>query len=368
MIASFTSAGFQTSIVVITLIIGLLITMRRRSDSPLFPPAVTTELKGLAILLVMFVHIGYFLVADHQFLVPLSNYSGVGVDLFLLLSGYGLVASALKRPLTRWQFYKKRLLKIYLPVLLTVILFLVTDFFILHHSHPLSENIKNLFGFFPSADLFGDSNSPLWFITPLLAFYILFPLVFSKRYPFLSACALWLIAWIVARQDISALFGVTAGVANLYQLHLFSFPVGVAIGALANQPPLFVRQLQKLCAAYCSTNFLRTFFGVVAAIVLAFTLQYTAVGQGWGRESFVSICSCVALLIVFVAKKVEFGFLSLFGALSFELYLLHWPLLYHYDPLYTWLPAGFATVFSLTILVALSWVYLQGINKLTRSK
>src|SRR3990167_8339061 len=64
----------------------------------------TLALKGFAILAVIFSHIGYFLVADHRFLFPLSTFGGVGVDLFLLLSGFGLTMSALSKDMSIRDF------------------------------------------------------------------------------------------------------------------------------------------------------------------------------------------------------------------------------------------------------------------------
>src|SRR4051812_35906082 len=59
----------------------------------------TQELKGIAILTIIFGHIGWLLAKDHQFLFPLSALSGVGVNLFLFLSGFGLTLSEKKKQL-----------------------------------------------------------------------------------------------------------------------------------------------------------------------------------------------------------------------------------------------------------------------------
>ena len=66
-------------------------------------------------MMVIFSHIGYFLDAGKQFTYPWSVAGGVGVDIFLFLSGFGLTMSALKTDLGIFQFYIKRLPRIYLP-------------------------------------------------------------------------------------------------------------------------------------------------------------------------------------------------------------------------------------------------------------
>ena len=109
--------------------VAILFSLRSKKNHDFFPIETTNELKGLAILLVIFGHIGYFLVDDHSFLFPLSTIAGVGVDIFLFLSGYGLVVSALKKTLTIFQFYKTRLIKLLIPLWITLGTFFLLDFF-----------------------------------------------------------------------------------------------------------------------------------------------------------------------------------------------------------------------------------------------
>ena len=77
---------------------------RRTSGEAAFPRSATEELKGLAILLVVFAHIGYALVPGGRFLFPLSVGAGIGVNVFLLLAGYGLATSALAKPRAACNF------------------------------------------------------------------------------------------------------------------------------------------------------------------------------------------------------------------------------------------------------------------------
>ena len=132
MLISISNAGEATILVGIVLLAACLLTAGVAKSADFLSQETTAELKGLALLMVVFSHIGYFLVSDRSFLVPFSNYAGLGVDLFLLLSGYGIMASALARPLSVWQFYKRRLTKIVVPVVITVGLFVAIDGIFLH--------------------------------------------------------------------------------------------------------------------------------------------------------------------------------------------------------------------------------------------
>jgi peptidoglycan/LPS O-acetylase OafA/YrhL len=362
---SISNVVWETWFVISLFVLGILFTARK-SQPGFFPKSVTDQLKGVAIIFVVFSHIGYFLVDDHRFLVPLSNYAGVGVDLFLILSGYGLTLSAIERPITRLQFYKKRLLRLFVPILIAIFSFLSLDFLILNRVYPLPLVLKNLFGFFPSADLYSDINSPLWFITMLLFFYVIFPLFFFRKQPVVSALALAVIAWVISLKDLSLVLSITPGVASLYRLHIFAFPIGVFLGSCVYQAPklsakvtAFVKELVKSHRIWFLTR-AGIFIGFVSALV--YFLGISAVGQGWKTEESISVLTALALVGVGASSPLQSKLFSFFGIYSFELYLLHWPLLYRYDFFYRHLPLGLATIFSLMFIMILSFWYQKLIS------
>lgn len=343
----------QTYVVAVVLLTGLLLTIRQRHGDKLFPPEATLELKGLAILFIILSHIGYFLVSDHRFLVPMSNFAGVGVDLFLILSGYGLAASALHKPLNAWQFYTKRLTRIYLPIIATVLFFLGLDYFILDLTYSFKTIWQGLIGFFPRADLYRDLNSPLWFITPLLAYYLMFPLMFWRRTPIISAAVFAIAGWYFIKHNPFDL--INLDLLKTYKLHFLAFPIGLALAPLLNRE-------------FHLKPWLRWVGVGVSALVLAYTLNHTHVGEIWKREAMTSLISALTLIVLFVFKPFNNKFLLLLGLFSFELYLLHWPILYRYDFLYSRVPAGAATVLYLTLFVGLGYVFQTIIARLTKPK
>jgi len=54
----------------------------------------------------------------------------------------------------------------------------------------------------------------------------------------------------------------------------------------------------------------------------------------------------------------------LIGTYSYEMYLLHWPLLSRYDFLYRTLPASLATFAYLALFIGLGWIMLQATGPL----
>lgn len=330
-----------------------------------FTVKTTAEVKGLAILLVVLSHIGYFLVSDHNFLTPVTNYAGVGVDLFLILSGYGLVAVTLKKPLQAVEFYKKRLSKVYVPVLITILGFLLVDAVLLNKYYPLLLTIKNLLGFFPQADLYQNINSPLWFITPLLVYYILFPLVFWRRAPVVTAIGLAAAGWLLVTSDFIWNLGVTGGVANLYKLHFLGFPLGILLGSLFYQlPDAILSRFKAFIAGFRPWPALlgRASLIALAALVWWYFSVHSGVGMGWKTEELISLVMALSVLLIFILKKTEFRLLSWFGAYSFEIYLLHWPLLYRYNFIYGRVPAGLATILYLALFLLLGYTANKALN------
>ena len=78
-------------------------------------------LKGYAIFTIMAFHF----LAFADFPAPWNLmiwFGGTGIHLFILLSGFGLYYSYLKRPLTWWPFIRKRAVKIYIPYILVVLI------------------------------------------------------------------------------------------------------------------------------------------------------------------------------------------------------------------------------------------------------
>lgn len=352
----------------ILLAVAVIASLRRQPDDSFFPVSTTTELKGVAILLVVLAHIGYFLVNDNRFLTPLSNFAGVGVDLLLLLSGYGLAASALRRPLSPWAFYRKRLLRVYLPVVGTVFLLLLLDRFFLGRVYPLMLTLKNLLGLYPQADLYRDIDSPLWFITPLLVYYLFFPIVFWRRVPLLSSVAMGAVSWLMVYHFAQPVLGVGLDVVMLYQLHYLAFPIGMALGAAINQP---ARPLKILADAInrAGKNAVACRLARYAALaaslaVLGYLVTHSAVGNRWQDEEAISIATAAALIGVFVFKRIRSAFLCAWGALSLEVYLLHWPLLYRYHLFIGGLPAAAGLVLALAVLLGIAYIYQKTLAKI----
>lgn len=355
------NAVFSTIIFSVIFFIAIFISIKIRKTKEVLPNSLSGELKGLAIFFIVFSHIGYFLVTDNRFLFPLSTMAGVGVDLFLFLSGFGITASTFKGNYSILDFYKKRLLKLFTPFWITLLFFLILDFLVLNIVYPFSFTLKAIVGFFPSANLYYDLNSPFWYFTLILFYYLVFPWIFSKKYVWLSAFAVYDITWLILGQN----FEIISKVSFFYNLHIMAFPLGMLFFWLVNKFDFVAckdRMIEKLKVDKYAISILQYSF----LIFLVFCVGYSAYEFGnlsnYSEAQVFSIFTMLLVVLFFIINKFEFRLLNLFGLYSYEIYLFHWPILYRYDIFYKYTPAWVATILYLILFLVLAWV-LQNISK-----
>ena len=333
----------QTYLFIGLFLLAVVATIRGRQVAGSIGLDTTQELKGFAILAVVFSHVGYFLALDHRFLFPLSVFAGVGVDLFLFVSGFGIASSACARGESVVQFYRRRLKNIYVPLWIVLAAFFIADYFILHKTYAWDYIARSLVGWFPSANLFSDVNSPLWYLSLILFYYLVFPLFFSKRWLPLSALCIYALTYVLA-------WWVPEGLREnmpVYELHMMAFPLGMFAAWLA--------QGRKSFGAVKNDYLYYVLFAALAGAV-GYLAIYSGVGKGLWIEQGMNILTVLLIIALFVVKRFELRLLSLFGLLSFEVYLLHWPLMARYDIFFKFLPASVALAAYLALFVALGWV------------
>lgn len=337
--------------------------IKKGTDSGSLSLSKTQELKGLAILMIVLSHTGYFLVNDHRFLWPLSIMAGVGVNLFLFLSGYGLTMSNLKKNLSVWQFYKRRLVRLFFPLWPMLLFLFIFDFLILKINYSWQYMGEAVLGIFRHADLYQDVNSPLWYLTFILGFYILFPIFFSKKRPWLSAILLFLAAYVVVYFRPTPINNVL----HLYIIHTVAFPLGVLAAWAVTNFKIDKLKLSWKKLKPAAREFIYYFSIIVLIGIFLYSVMDSGIGGNANREQLMSIISVLSLTLIFILKKIEFKFLYLFGIYSYEIYLWHWPLMYRYDFIYKYLPAWLATLLYLVLFLALGWGF-QKIIKMFSQK
>lgn len=362
MLLPIVNAVIQTRIVIGILAIILLVSMRRKTAVGLSKDE-TNQLKGFAVLGVIFAHIGYALVQDTRFLFPLSVIGGVCLNTFLFLSGYGLTQSMLEKPLSPWSFYKRRLDKILIPFWISLVIFFVADGLVLHRFYSGKTILESFLGFFPVANLYASLNSPLWYITFILGYYLLFPLIFIRRAPAVSALSMAALGYLITYH---LPLPVSEGVLKLYQTHILALPIGMLAAAFSkSHSEILVKVKNRLTDTFerktASLFILRSLIAILALIFFSWiSLDHAAIGSGW-MEQWMSLLAMVALLKACIIAPISNRFLALMGIYSFEIYLLHWPILSRYDIFYQHLPAAVATILYLLLFLIVGY----GLQQLT---
>jgi peptidoglycan/LPS O-acetylase OafA/YrhL len=321
----------------------------------------TQELKGVAILMVIFSHVGYFLFSDHRFLFPLSVAGGVGVNIFLFLSGFGLTSSEIKSKKTVMSFYSKRLKNIFIPMWLVLTLTLIADRYLLGRTYNLITLIQNYFGFFPNSDLDTAINSPLWYFSLILYFYLIFPFIYRKNKPVFSILGVLLLGYVFMNLKLP----VTKDVFKLYELHYLSFPLGMIFAYINKEKP-FSKFRDYLVSVHLSSRaiyFILYSFIILLTGLFAYLSINSGVGEGIRIEQTASIFTVLSLVLIFLLKNVQSNFLILLGTYSYEIYLIQWPLLYRYDFIYKHTAPFLGTILYIFFFLFIGFI-LSKITKL----
>ena len=354
---------YQTNLIVIAILIAVvLFTFRRAKHTDLFPISVTQELKGLGILTVVFAHFAYMLVTNADFLFPLSIIAGVGVDLFLFMSGYGLTVGMLKKPLPVLEFYKRRVIKIFIPFWVAIIIIFAADAIFLDKNYGVSYMIQSLLGWFPTANGSEDVNSPFWYITWMMMFYALFPLVFSTKRPWLSAIILAVIATLIGVYN-----PLEMGDNWLHRLHTVAFSLGIVFAWLLFETKDKENKLVKTLKKFRNEAKIMPLvvIAVMLVVVVYMSLHTTSshwptltaiLGKGFFVDQLTSIIIMFAFIVIFSLKKFDNKFFAIYGLYSFEVYLIHWPLIGRYDIFFDILPAWAAVVAWIISFILISWL------------
>ena len=339
---------FQTVLFSIIFLCLLLVSVRKHKNEVFFSKEVTNQLRGFAIFTIIFAHIGYSLSSDPKFLYPYSILAGVGVNLFLFLSGFGLTLSHLKSPLSPFSFYKKRLLKLFIPLWIVITIFLLTDYFVLQRAYPISEIIHSFLGFFPKADLFQNLDSPFWYFSVILFYYLIFPLVSFRKILYLSPILILFLSLLFINNTP---LSIDMDVLKLYKLHYLAFPLGISFGLIIQHIKLNLNRMLKTLV-FCLTG-----------AVFLYTSIHSGVNQDPKLEQIISLVTTFSLVVIFSLSRFNFKLLSLFGVYSYEIYLLHWPILSRFNS-FLELPPFLMVTLNLILILFLGYALQKIIGKI----
>lgn len=229
-----------------------------------------------------------------------SNYGGtVGVAIFFFFSGYGLMESELKSHLSPLAFFKRRFLKIYMPVILVTALWIVIYYAILRNvgiSINLFDFTSTDYFSFTQEFAFGFFDPILWFIKVIL---VLYP-------------AFYIFTWLRQKNEwIAWLFFATT-------VFIIRYLAQIWIGEFAKfSIPFFA-------IGVLSSEFKRLNWNILNISLIPIVL-YGIIELSLGVKYTLFLCTIISLIIIiFTAYKPKLACPALIAALSFDIYLVHY--------------------------------------------
>lgn len=318
---------------------------------PLLTQECTEQLKGIAIILVIFSHLNL----AHVFNFPLlKNIGDWGVAIFLILSGYGLAQSYLSKGLGE-GWIKNRLTKIIPAYSLVTLIWIVVDIFGLDKTYSIKTIVLALIGM----DFSRSIDPTMWYITFILICYILFFVVFNLPINNIYKVAIILL--------ISLLYSCLYMVKLKYnipfkiilfhfQLHILSFPVGILIGLYYSK---LMNTLKK------KANLVLALTGIISLAFFAVLLP--------SKNSLINLADnlffaagCIILLMFLQYYNARIHLLSLIGVISYELYLLEYAFITKY-PLISLFPNKYISLLAYLVVVFILGIGLKNLfSRLTK--
>ncbi|WP_088810855.1 MULTISPECIES: acyltransferase family protein [Listeria] len=280
----------------------------------------TTLLKGIAIFIVIVSHICYKNFDNYHYIGPIS------VWIFLILSGYGLTASADKNGLSK---YYKRYVKIIIPYWIFSIFKLIFVAIIFQQTFSMKQLFSIMFFF----DIGRDLDPTMWFVLFILFWYTLF-----------------LIARLLVKNRVLQLIILLLGSVSIvfideyWLFYSIAFPVGVFLKREEHWlAPMKDKLLAKASIKWGS---------LIALTVVCVFLYFTS---NIPMASF--MCFIGALLVIMVVQSfhVKSKFLLFLGTWSFFLYLIEG------FPSYSFDLVGYFNPMIVGLLVYLAFTFIIGI-------
>lgn len=222
---------------------------------------------------------------------------------FFFLSGYGLMESEAKSHLNITAFLKRRLLKIYLPVLLMTFLWMLFTPFLLEKSPFGGEPLYSLEiggkALFIRNILWSFGDGVLWFIkvlVPLYAIFYIFSIIYQRNKSF-GLIALWSGTILLTIYVFIEMVPYEA-ISILY----FTLGVQLSISHISKAKDLIIPGsilLIVIASSFCFLEFNLAIHSLLNAILIGL------------------------FILIFTIKRVELKIPSILAILSFDLYLTH---------------------------------------------
>ena len=322
---------------------------------------VISFVRGFSIFTIVLMHLlqGY-IKSCPSIVAKAAAIGGPGVHVFFFCSGFGLYLSYLRKPIGFVDFMKKRLLKIYVPYIIIILISAFVPF--MFNGNRIQAFLSHLFlykMFIPEYE--SSFGNQFWFISTLIQLYIVFiPLCkvkkkLGKKF-FLITFSISVAWWIFT--------GIT-GLCNeriwgsFFLQYLWEFALGMMIAQRLEEGESIEYNRKSL--------FLIAVIGItIAAIASLKGGVLNTFNDLFAMSGYLSLSLFIYLFEYNWIRKL-FLFIS---SISYELYLVH---VLVFKIIFTIIPTSgkveyLIAVFAFVLAVMIAYIYSIFINKIMKNK
>jgi peptidoglycan/LPS O-acetylase OafA/YrhL len=303
-------------------------------------------LRGYSIFTIVLFHLFQNFTLPNVFAKAI-NFGGAGVHVFVLCSGFGLCLSQLNKPLNYIGFLKKRFLKIYFPYIIVIFISALIPF-VYTQENKLLAMLSHVFLFkMFDEQLINSFGGQFWFISMILQFYLIFPILFL----FVKRCK----RIILITLFISLIWATFIGIIGKFEFriwnsfflqYLWEFILGMMLAKKYNEDKNLIKIPDK-----------KSYLTILALLGIAI-VGYTGIKGGILKlyndvPSLIGYLSLALLIYSFKIKQIN-GFFIYINKFSYEWYLVHiliFICVFHFTKSY------FNSVVCGTLALLLSYVF-----------
>jgi membrane-bound acyltransferase YfiQ involved in biofilm formation len=303
-------------IIIIFVLIALIFLHKEEFSTPLSLTQ-TVQIRGAAIIFIVLGHLW-----THVSSVQIwQNFAGCSVNTFLFISGYGIAASFFRKKINARSFIYKRIKKVIIPYWIATFIFILLDFLFLGDTLELNDLFLTISGVNLN-NATQNFDYVRWYITFQLFWYFVFLIAFYRFSSKVALNLIFVLAFLFFFLDYYLLdFGWS---------QFFAFPLGCFFAAykdnflsILKSYPLILKLGFLLV---CCHIFIR-----YAIHVKYISLPSIVLKMVYEMNSFIWTFSLVLIFGLFGNYGYDSRFLEFIGKYSYEIYLLHGPLLIKYN-------------------------------------